>query len=765
MRINTKVILSITGLVIVFYLVAVFYISYVSRQRTIRDAQNLADSQAQAFANYVRGELNTDLGLCRSLSLGFTSYNDFPTNQNLSQYSEMMQRIFKRSEGYLSLWVSWELNAIDSTYKLSHGRRTQEFFLNNGNVESQYSYRDMDGQNEGSMYYGIKINPQEQITEPYYYSYTKDTILEASIISPIVHNNRFVGIVGVDVSLEEFFYLIRDVKPFRESFAFMVSNGGVIIAHPDRNFVGKNIRDVYPKAFVDNNLMTNITLGLKASVTDDVKDLRGKQYISLAPFKIGNSNIPWSVGIIVPEDIIVEEGVQAFRVAILVGFVGLILLIIVISFIMNRITAPVIEGTAILNKIKGGFVNENLKIQKRSSDEFGQIAEAINDVIDVLSDIVKYAREIGKGNLNIEFKLRSDNDMLGNAIMDMRKNLILVKEEEAKRKKEQEVRSWVSVGLAKISNIIQSNYTSIDQMANTTISNIVKYIDAATGAIYIANRENAQDIYLEQMGIFAYERIDSEKYRLNVDEGIIGKCYQSRATLVIDSISENYLTIKSGLGSSTPKMIVLVPIINIEDVLGIIEISTFRPLKDFELELLDGIAQSIANAIVGFMHSKERDFLLKQSEEQSTILLINEKKAQEGLAKIQKLQEETSVREAELNSLFGAIKNSVFVVIYDIEGTIIDINQKLLDLLGVRRELLIGTKQGEFVVNRNSKTNNTDYWKLLMEKQEVVEFVQEIQIKDKKIWLTSVLTPILNEKGETIKVLNISQDITKQMQG
>ncbi|MCK5537076.1 MAG: GAF domain-containing protein [Bacteroidales bacterium] len=763
MKINTKIILSILSLVTVFYLIAVLYISYISRERAIRDAQTIADSEAEAFAHFVKAELNTDLGLCRSLANGFTAYDDFPTEAQMSQYSDMIHNIFKSSEGYLALWVSWELNAIDTSYKKPHGRRSQEFFLNNGNIETQYSYRDMDNPNEGSMYYEIKINPQEQITEPYYYSYISDSILEASIIAPIVHLNRFVGIVGVDVSLEEFFYLIRDVQPFRESFAFLVSNSGVIIAHPEKKFVGKNIRDIYPKTFVDNNLLTNINLGIKASVTDEVKGLKGKQYISLAPFKIGESNIPWSVGIVVPENVIVEEGVKAFRIALIVGSIGLVLLVILISFIMNRITSPVVEGTAILNKIKDGIVNENLKIKRSAKDEFGDISVAINDVIDVLSDIVKYAHEIGRGNLNVEFKLRSENDMLGSAILDMRKNLISVKEEEAKRKKEQEIRNWVSVGSAKISNIIQTNYTSLDQMAKQTISNLVKYIDAATGAIYITNNDDSKNIFLEQLGTFAYERTENKKLTFSTEEGILGKCYKTKSTIVVDSISENYIRVKSGLGASPPKTLVLIPIVNIDNVLGVIEISTFRDLKDYEFEFLEGLAKSLANATTNFLHSKERDFLLKQFEEQTEILQKNEQKSLKSFHEIEKLQQETAIREAELGSLFSAIKNSVYVVIYNSEGVIIDVNQKLLDLLSIEESMILGTKQGDFVVNKNVKKQTELVWKNVIENQIVGEIVQEVHIKDKKLWLASVFSPIVNEKGETIKILNISQDITKQM--
>ncbi len=756
MKINTKVILSITSLVALFYLAALIYISYVSRERALRDAQNLAKKEAEAFANHVKSELNTDMGVVRSLAEGFSAYNGIASKTLREKQADMMRNIYKSSSDYLALWVSWELYAIDSSYQKSHGRQTLEFFTNNTTIESRYSNRDMDSPNEGSMYYSIKMNPQEIITEPYYYTYTDDSVLEASISAPMMHYNLFVGIVGVDVSLQRFYGLIRDIKPFKNSFAFLVSNGGIIIAHPQKEFMGKNLKDIYPKMVIDNNIESRINLGLSTSIVDNIKGREGKQYITLSPFKVGKSSIPWAVGLVVPEKVILEEGTNAFKISLIIGIVGLILLIIVIALIMSRLTKPVEQSTRVLEKIKDGVINENLKIKISRKDEFGAIAKAVNEVIGELSDVVNSAREIGKGNLNIDYRLRSENDMLGHAILEMQKNLSLLKEEEAERKKEQEIRTWISVGLAKIGTLILQDYEKIDEMANSAISNLVKYLDAASGGFFILNKPTDEEPYLEMIANFAYERSRSERKKISIQEGFVGTVYQSKKILKIDNVPASYLQIKSGLGSAPPRYLVLVPILQQKTLLGIIEVSSFSEFKDYEFEFLENITQSIANAISSFIHQKQNEKFIVQQEVQTELMKINEQKALDALKKLQKQQVTSLRREAELNSLLEAIKQSVFVVIYNTEGKIIDINEKFAHFLDVPRKKLLGTMQGDFLVLKDSNENSKDIWKKVVKDKKTIDVIQKIKISQKKFNLASTFSPIVNEENKVEMVINIA---------
>lgn len=61
---------------------------------------------------------------------------------------------------------------------------------------------------------------------------------------------------------------------------------------------------------------------------------------------------------------------------------------------------------------------------KRTGDEIGDIVESIEVLRDGLKGTSNFASEIGKGNLEIQYDLLSDNDVLGKSLMVMRDNLM-----------------------------------------------------------------------------------------------------------------------------------------------------------------------------------------------------------------------------------------------------------------------------------------------------------------------------------------------------
>ena len=740
---------------------ATIYSLLTSRNRAINDARNLMQKEAEAFANYVKSELNTDMGVVRSLANGFAAYDNYASEEARTMQETMMKNIFRTSTNYLALWVSWELYAIDSTYTKSHGRETLEFFFSNGEVKSRRAFRDLDSPNEGSMYYSVKINPQELITDPYYYSYnSEDSILEASISAPIMHYNLFAGIVGVDVSLARFYDLIKNIKPFKNSIAFLVSNNGTIIAHPQKEYVGKSIKEAYPNLVKNNKLDSKIKQGVKVELTANVENLLGKQYIYIAPFYIGKSKIPWSVGLFVPEKGVVEQGDKAFIVSLIIGIIGLFILVLFITIVMNRLVAPVEQSTFVLNKVNDGIINENLKIKVNQNDEFGLIAKAVNNVVDLLIRVLNYTQEISKGNLSAQFTPKSQNDILGITLKNMQRNLERVKEEEEKRKQEQAIRSWISEGLAKIGNIVRQDYKNIDELANNSLSNLVKYIDATTGALFMINEDDPDNLFMELIVTFAYERDIAQNHKIfNLEEGLIGRVSKSKEILIVEDIPESYLTVKSGLGSAPPKYLILVPILQQNKLLGIIEISNFRKFKDYEIEFLQNISQSFANSISSYFHQKQTQQLLNQQKEQARKLKENEEKVLAALERLKEQQAESQKQEAELESFINAIKESVFVVIYSPEGEIIELNDKFAQFLGIDAQKYIGTKQGATVIETSGNYDRNKLWSDLLEHKKKITVTQMIVVDGKKFKLLSTYSPILDEKGNVEQIINISIEI------
>ena len=69
------------------------------------------------------------------------------------------------------------------------------------------------------------------------------------------------------------------------------------------------------------------------------------------------------------------------------------------------------------------------KIQEIRKDEIGDMTHSLNQLVDSSASYVRFAREISKGNLKMDFEKLSEEDVLGNELSKMRQNLKQMMEE------------------------------------------------------------------------------------------------------------------------------------------------------------------------------------------------------------------------------------------------------------------------------------------------------------------------------------------------
>jgi|GEM_PF-1934468 len=426
---------------LIIYILAIGYISITFKEMAMENARHLADAEAKESANLVRATLSGHFGVARGMAQAFAGYKDLPEQQRVKFYMNILRNVLEANPEYIAVFNQWELSAIDPTYTKPYGRVRKVFHKEGDQISFTTDTLDLEGDDTTGIYYYVKSTGREIITRPYYYHYNRLqtipeveafdelAVLEATIIIPIMEDSVVVGMTGMDIPLEHFQPIVEEVKPFPQSFTFLVSNNGRVIAHPNKDLIYKTMEESFPVDQEIFDLNLKIGNGEKFSYISEDPAFLYSSYVSFVPLRVGNTNTPWSLGIVVPVKVIVKEANRAFYISLGAGFVGLIILSIIVWMISHNITKPLTTTTQTLKHLSQGDLKNVSRMVITTKDEVGEMTRSANTLLDGMQHTAEFANQIGEGNLDAHYELRSENDTLGHSLIEMRDRLKKSREE------------------------------------------------------------------------------------------------------------------------------------------------------------------------------------------------------------------------------------------------------------------------------------------------------------------------------------------------
>jgi len=614
---------------ILIFVATLFYIISNTNKNAIEDSHKFVNATAQQYANAVKSELDYDIATCRSMADAFGGYADIEIEQRNKIYNNIMKNILADNPQFVSVWTSWEFNAIDPNFKEENGRVRYTYYREGSNLLYMDEILDVGEKNIGGIYYDLKHNPREVLTDAYYDSFENDVnhqILMASMAIPLIgEGGKFIGLAGADIELERFHTMIDNITPFKESYSIMVSSSGQIISHKDRSLINTSILDINLNLLKRSEFEAKLASHKAFSFSDNIVG-EDKLFVSFAPFNIGNSDETWYVVVIVPSDIMLEKANSTFSVSVIVGIIGIILLALLIWFISNSISIPLIKTTKILKQLSTGNVENLDTIKVKSHDELGEMASALETLSSSLKSNAKFAINIGTGNLSQKYKPLSENDVLGNALLDMRKNLVELRTTNDKNQ-------WMQTSIVRIGDLLQGEKT-INELGNQVLAALADILDFQIASIFFNNNGD-----LELSSSYSYNVRKSNLNKFKFGEGLVGQAALEQKTLIYTDVPDDYISIKSGLGEITPNVIVVIPLIYQKEVIAVVEMGSSKEITQTKLDFLSQISENLAVGFNSINTRTEMKILLTRTQAQSEELRVQQ---EELVASNKELEEQTN---------------------------------------------------------------------------------------------------------------------------
>ncbi|MCZ8355106.1 MAG: PAS domain-containing protein [Cyclobacteriaceae bacterium] len=401
-------------------------------------------------------------------------------------------------------------------------------------------------------------------------------------------------------------------------------------------------------------------------------------------------------------------------------------------------------------------------LQHRQTKESAMQAFTLQEQVRLIEINQQFAEYISKGELKAEYP-SAEPDALGKSLLTMRTNLIEAKSREEKEK-------FVTVGLAAIGEILRTHVNDLQQLCDKVLVELIHYMKANQGFIFTLEKENGEE-QLHLASAYAWNRKKYLQRKFDIGQGLVGQAAIEKSTIYMTDIPENYVMISSGLGEANPTSILIIPLKNEEQVVGVLEMASFRKFEKFEIEFLEKVGESIASTILNSRNNERNKELLEQSHMLTEQMKAQEEEMRQNMEEMQATQEEMArtqrimaeqsqeveIKQNNLDALINATSDSIIAM---------DKHYKIIIMNDTLRKRYKGTQYEGLDVGADALQTLgavRDEWKAYYDRAlagEHLQFVLKSTVKGEDSYREYFINPMLDKHDKVFGLSVVSRDVT-----
>ncbi len=245
-----------------------------------------------------------------------------------------------------------------------------------------------------------------------------------------------------------------------------------------------------------------------------------------------------------------------------------------------------IRLTKEINALFSGLVESIDKIKiKEKEEEFlkkqmEQSVSRFRKLFNSLQDAVE--------NKNFSYRItpESEYDDLALSLNDVLQTLEMVEIERADQ-------NWFKTGVTELSRIVTGKQ-NMYHMTSQALQFIAEYCQAVIGTIFILDDETKE---YTLTAVHALKRGKAFATSFKSGEGIAGQAVHQQKSILITDVPDDYIHIESSFVMGLPRCLLIIPLINEEQVVGVLELGSLENFSRLQTDFLESIAKTLAVAI------------------------------------------------------------------------------------------------------------------------------------------------------------------------
>ncbi|MDR3305921.1 MAG: response regulator, partial [Clostridiales Family XIII bacterium] len=416
LNLKTKIFFLVTVVVVVSFLAATWIVSSRSIDMAKTDAFNLADESAEKYKNEIKAELQGARVTAETLATVFETLKDHGLTDR-QMMNDILRNALAKKEYITAFCIAYDPDALDGKDALyagqepeydETGRYSPYWNKLGGNIDVEPLY-DID---IADWYIVPKETKQEYITDPYPYEVQGHPVMLASLIFPILHDDEFIGIISSDIVLDKLQEMVSQPEARGQGgYTEIFSNAGMVVAHPDKEYLGKDLTEVFASGSDQNALQR------AEEAKDAIKN--GEPYVSsnedfytvYIPIQFSEVTNPWSVAVSIPMSEVLQNANGIRNYVILIFIISICVIAFLLYLIARSVTKPILLLANTAKTFGEGHFDAEVPVIQ-SNDEIGVLSGAFKVMAEKINDLItkmqNSARELEEKN---EY-LNSLNEML-----------------------------------------------------------------------------------------------------------------------------------------------------------------------------------------------------------------------------------------------------------------------------------------------------------------------------------------------------------------
>ena len=415
MKLKAKIYLTEAGTSLLIYAVIMAAIFYLVRRHDVQQSQQQLKLLIEQTADNFQSQLDKDLAIASTLAESFSGMLTGLDTLPVKAYQKMCESVFVGQPQLQVLWSQWDMSKLSP---LDTGRFRLSIYRSEDGLVRRRDTVSFATLTKGWQFFA-KDKSRNVILEPYFDKtlYKDRPVHMTTLAAPVFWRKELIGTVAVDISLENLTSRVQALHPTPKSYATLISNGGIIVAHPMEKYIGINVKDDQLGEYTGEEVYTMLSEH-KEFTLETTSEVLGEKIIAIFnPLRINRTDTPWTLCVAVPVSDLLGHSNRVLYIMLVMSVFGFVLITVLTLVFTNQLTFRIKRSAAFAKRVSGGDFEGRL--EDSHSDELADLAHSMSSMSEELHTIFAGIREASLDVSQAGEQLESNAKNLREASVDL----------------------------------------------------------------------------------------------------------------------------------------------------------------------------------------------------------------------------------------------------------------------------------------------------------------------------------------------------------